>query len=140
MPSNSGQFSSKCTRFQPICGNGKPVSGISSVCPFIKPRVETLPSVENSVISCMPKQMPSTGCVRFWITSIKPKCCKFNIAALAVPTPGKINLSADLILLRSLVISALYPNRSKANLTEERLAHWVSMMVMLIILSILCFK
>lgn len=79
----------------------------------------------------MPKQMPSIGCVRFWITSTKPKRCKFNIAALAVPTPGKINLSADLILLRSLVISALYPNRPKANLTEERLAQPVSMMVML---------
>ena len=62
----------------------------------------------------MPKQMPSTGCVRFWITSTKPKRCKFNIATLAVPTPGKINLSAALILLRSLVISALYPNRSKS--------------------------
>ena len=47
--------------FQPICGSGKPVSGINAVWLGIRLSVATLPSSEKAVINCIPKQIPSTG-------------------------------------------------------------------------------
>ncbi|GAI96219.1 unnamed protein product, partial [marine sediment metagenome] len=51
-------------------------------------------SSENSHRSCIPRQIPSTGCFNAGITLSRPHFFIASIALFACPTPGKITLSA----------------------------------------------
>ena len=66
----------------------------------------------------MPKQIPKTGCFNAVIKVSKFLCCRYCIAVLASPTPGKITLSADLICSGSSVTIASTPKRSSAYKTD----------------------
>ena len=47
-------------------------------------------SAEAAHRSCMPRQMPRTGCARFVITSTSAACSSLSIATAAAPTPGRM--------------------------------------------------
>lgn len=53
------------TWFQPMCGSGRPKSVICFTGVSMRPSVVTPPfSSLLAASSCMPRQMPSTGCVQ----------------------------------------------------------------------------
>ncbi len=79
-----------------MCGTGRPGRATSrSTRPGITPRQAASSSALASYSSCMPRQMPSTGCVsvrqeRRKTLALRRRC----IASPAAPTPGRITRGA----------------------------------------------
>ena len=86
------------SRFQPMCGTGRPRAASSRVDPPREagPGSSVSSSALASYSSCMPRQMPSTGCV-----SVRQRCRpdpaprSRAIASPAAPTPGRITRAAS---------------------------------------------
>jgi len=72
-------------------------------------------------ISCMPMQMPSTGCVRVGMSASSPRSRSLAIADEASPTPGRSTLSACRSTAASDVTVNSAPMRRRALATERRL-------------------
>ena len=79
------------------------------------PKPFVSPSSVCKHISCIPKQIPKTGCLSVGIKISKPLSLSIFIAELASPTPGKITLSAAFISSGSFDKMASTPKRLKAN-------------------------
>ena len=56
------------------------------------PKQSAFPSSECRHISCIPRQIPSTGCFKFLITSSNRFFRRWLMVVSASPTPGKITL------------------------------------------------
>ena len=113
IPLNKSDFKSEIT-FQPICGTLTAfenffIATLKIPSPFV------FPSADELHISCIPKQIPKTGCFNVGITLSKPLSCSIFIAELASPTPGKIILSAALISSILFDKTASTPKRLNAN-------------------------
>ena len=105
--------------FHPICGILRPsLSGILSISPFRIPSPST-PGVSSlrSNNNCKPRQIPRKGvpfAVTSLITSSSPYCLSLLIASPNAPTPGRITLSAFMIVSLSLVIVTSCPRSCMA--------------------------
>ena len=85
------------------------------------PKQSVLPSCECLQRSCIPMHIPNTGCVSDFIISSILCCLRYAIAVEASPTPGKITLSAFIMISLSSVITASTPILCNAHFTEKTL-------------------
>ena len=84
------------------------------------PMHSTSPSSLLWHMSCVPTQIPSTGCVRVGMKVSSPRSASLAIAVDASPTPGSITLSACVSsALSSVYIHSVHPTRAKALVTER---------------------
>ena len=67
----------------------------------------------------MPTQMPSTGRRNERMTGTSPRSVSERIASAALPTPGRMTLSADRITSGSAVRQYEQPSRESAFSTER---------------------
>ena len=85
------------------------------------PMQRASPSSLERHISCMPMQMPKTGCVSEGITVSSPRRRSCDMADEASPTPGRITLSAPRSRAGSAVSVNSAPARCRASATDRRL-------------------
>ena len=118
-----------CSWFQPMCGTGRPGLGSSrrTVCGRM-PRhcAGAFLGLQNS--SCMPRQMPSTGCLSCGSWVGEPGGVQALHGASAEPTPGSSTRGAARICADRWSRRCARRAARSANCSEARLAPPLSMM------------
>jgi len=75
--------------FQPMCGTGRSGASVRrEALPGMIPRQRASPSCDASYNSCIPRQIPSTGCSRVGIRVSRRFCRSRDMASAAAPTRG----------------------------------------------------
>src|ERR1700723_4464353 len=106
-----------------MCGTGRSEAGEKRTArPGMMPRQRASPSSDASNNSCIPRQIPSTGCRRVGIRAARRLCRSRDMASAAAPTPGRTTWLAARISPGSADTDEGAPSRCSAYCSEAMFA------------------